>query len=83
MGTVEPQAELAEVLLECTSGPKVTCDMEDHGQVTYPTRWARTSYKWDYPETNSSHLKMDGWKIIFLLGWLPGRCYVSFRECIS
>ena len=25
---------------------------------------------------------MDGWKISFLLGWLPGRCYVSFRECI-
>ena len=23
-----------------------------------------------------------GWKIIFLLGWLSGRCYVSFRECI-
>ena len=50
MGNVEPQAELAEVLLECTSGPKCdTCDMEDHGQVTYPTRWARTSYKWGYP----------------------------------
>ena len=32
-------------------------------------------------ETNSSHLKMDGWKTRFLLGWLPGRCYVSFREC--
>ena len=32
-------------------------------------------------ETNSSHLKMDGWKIRFLLGWLPGRCYVSFRGC--
>ncbi len=23
---------------------------------------------------------MNGWKISFLLGWLPGRCYVSFRE---
>ena len=32
-------------------------------------------------ETNSSHLKMDGWKTRFLLGWLPGRCYVSFRGC--
>ena len=21
-----------------------------------------------------------GWKTSFLLGWLPGRCYVSFRE---
>ena len=27
------------------------------------------------------HLKMDGWKTSFLLGWLPGRCYVSFRGC--
>ena len=27
------------------------------------------------------HLKMDGWKTSFLLGWPPGRCYVSFREC--
>ena len=26
------------------------------------------------PETN-----IDDWKISFLLGWLPGRCYVSFR----
>ena len=25
---------------------------------------------------------MDGWKTSFLLGWLPGRCYVSSRECI-
>ena len=33
------------------------------------------------PETNNSHLKMDGWKMNFLLGWLIFRCYVSFREC--
>ena len=33
------------------------------------------------PETNSSHLKMDGWKMNFLLGWTIFRCYVSFREC--
>ena len=25
---------------------------------------------------------MDGWKTGFLLGWLPGRGYVSFREKI-
>ena len=24
------------------------------------------------------HLKMDGWKTIFLLGWLPCRCYITF-----
>ena len=35
------------------------------------------------PETNSSHLKMDGWKTSFLLGWLPDRCYVGLREGIS
>ena len=34
------------------------------------------------PETNSSHLQPDGWKTktswsSFLLGWLPGRYYVS------
>ena len=27
------------------------------------------------------HLKMDGWKTIFLLGWPIFRCYVSFMEC--
>ena len=26
------------------------------------------------------HLKMDGWKTSFLLGWPIFRCYVSFRE---
>ena len=35
------------------------------------------------PETNSSHLKMDGWKTSFLLEWLPGSCYVSFREATT
>ncbi len=29
------------------------------------------------------HLKMDGWKTSFLLGWPIFRCYVTFRECIS
>ena len=32
------------------------------------------------PETNSSHLKMDGWNTRFLLGRPIFRCYVSFRE---
>ena len=32
------------------------------------------------PETNSSHLEMDGWKTSFLLEWLIFRGYVSFRE---
>ena len=31
------------------------------------------------PETNSSHLKMNGWKICFLLGRSLARCYGSFR----
>ena len=31
-------------------------------------------------ETNSSHLKMDGWNTSFLLGWPIFRCYVSFRK---
>ena len=26
---------------------------------------------------------MDGWKTSFLLGWFPGRCYVSFREDLN
>ena len=34
------------------------------------------------PETNSSHLKMDGWKTSFLLGWPMFMGYVSFREGI-
>ena len=35
------------------------------------------------PETNSSHLKIDGWKITFILGSGPfsGAFDVSFREC--
>ena len=33
------------------------------------------------PETNSSPLKMDGWKMNFLLGWPNFRGYVNFREC--
>ena len=33
------------------------------------------------PETNSSHLKIDGWKMSFLLGCHLFRCYVNFREC--
>ena len=32
------------------------------------------------PETKSSHLKMDGWKRIFLLGRPTCMGYVSFRE---
>ena len=32
------------------------------------------------PETNSSHLKMYGWKTTFLLGRPSFRGYVSFRE---
>ncbi len=31
------------------------------------------------PETNSSHLKMDGWNTNVLLGWPIFRGYVSFR----
>ena len=34
------------------------------------------------PETNSSHLKMDGWNTSFLLGWPIFKGHVSFRECI-
>ena len=32
------------------------------------------------PETNSSHLKMDGWNTTFLLGRPIFRDHVSFRE---
>ena len=35
------------------------------------------------PETNSSHLKMDGWNTSFLFGWPIFRGYVSFKECRS
>ena len=34
-------------------------------------------------ETNSSHLKMDGWNASYLVGWLLFTCHVSFREGIS
>ncbi len=49
------------------------------------------TFKWDMlhvsflestlPETNSSHLKIDGWNTSFQLGWPISRCYVRFREC--
>ena len=48
-------------------------------------QWRKKGY-WDsiprttLSETNSSHLKMDGWNTTFLLGWPIFRCYVSFRE---
>ena len=44
--------------------------------------WKYGKYEWTntLPKTNSSHLKMDVWKISFLLGWPIFRCYVSFRE---
>ena len=39
-------------------------------------------YLYTLPETNSSPLKIDGWKMYFLLGMTIFRDYVSFRECI-
>ena len=35
------------------------------------------------PGTNSSHLKIDGWKSTVPLKWPLFRGYVSFRGCIS
>ena len=32
------------------------------------------------PETNESHLKMDGWKTSFLVGWPIFRCYVGWTH---
>ena len=32
------------------------------------------------PETDSSHLKTDGWKLNLFLGWPIFTGYVSFRE---
>ena len=49
----------------------------------YPlgTRVLATPKVLTLPETNSSPLKMDGWKMIHLLsGWPIFRGYVSFRE---
>ena len=41
-----------------------------------------TNSKLTLPETNSSHLKMDGWKMSFLFRWPIFRCVlVGFREC--
>ena len=47
------------------------------GESTYPVNIT-------LPETNSLHLKVDGWKINFLLGnpIFRGYGYVSFREGI-
>ena len=40
------------------------------------------SDEYTLPETNSLHLKHWGWKMSFLLGRPPDRCYVSSREGI-
>ena len=45
-----------------------------------------TGNKWEFrplPETNSSHLKMDGWNTIVSCwdGLLSGALAVSFRKC--
>ena len=44
----------------------------------------RDPYNGTLPETNSSPLKIDGWKSIFLLGFglFSGAFAVSFREGI-
>ena len=39
-------------------------------------------FKWLELETNSSPLKMVGWKMTFLVGNPICRCYVGFREGI-
>ena len=51
------------------------------GQVMHQNKRI-ADLKFTRPETNSSPLKMDGWKTSFLLGWPIFRCYVSFREGI-
>ncbi len=35
------------------------------------------------PETNSSHLKMDGWNTSFLLGWSIFRCEMLVSGRVS
>ena len=35
------------------------------------------------PETNSSHLKMDGWKTSFLLGWPIFSGYVRLFQLLQ
>ena len=49
---------------------------------TVPTKtWKMKTLKYcTLPETNSSHLKMDGWNTTVLLRRPIFRCYVSFRE---
>ena len=45
----------------------------------FKVRFPEISAATTLPETNSSHLKMDGWKDEFRLCIFRG--YVSFREC--
>ena len=57
------------------------CLMEFMGLLTYEARYL---YKIGIPSLKLTvrHLKTDGWKMSFLLGWLP--CCVSFRRvCCS
>ena len=73
--------------------PKTTC-FASHGLTTRKKTqfWttkstetyssAKTSFwKATLPETNRSHLTMNGRNICFLLGWPIFSGYVSFREC--
>ena len=48
-----------------------------------PPLSSQTVFSVTLPETNSSHLKMDGWNTTFLSGLTIFRCHVSFRECRS
>ena len=53
----------------------------NHGLLNLPNAQAPAlRNKGTLPETNSSHLKMDGWNTTFLLGLPIFRGYVSFRE---
>ena len=55
---------------------------EAFGKDILKTPGTRKHLRCTLPETNSLPLKMDGWKLNFLLGRTIFRGYVSFREGI-
>ena len=56
---------------QCSETDSVRCDVN-----------FTAIFMFTLPETNSSHLKMNGWNTSFLLGWPIFRCYVCFGEVI-
>ena len=79
-----PLVEYVRVTLWRPSKALGSCHWRRASKLHMLARYNQTMPKPWLPSLKlTSHLKMDGWKTTFLLGWPMFRCYVSLRECSS